>query len=463
MQNHEQIIRLYTELAEHPERDFGWEKGRRNAQAHGYEEEWFEKLPDEIWEYCAAVGNPFRHAQISKGDTVVDLGCGAGVDLMVAALLTGSEGKAIGIDITPKMVAKAKEHALLADFSHVEVYESDFESIPLEDASADVVISNGAINLCACKESLFSEIYRVLKPGGRLFFADMIDISESKPDSEISSCCGGAAAKEDSCSTGSDDAQWANCVAGTLKKEKLMQIMAEAGFGEIECTGLSEYKTSKTTQGATFSAVKIPADERRRAHWEEVYKSKDYTQVLWHQSSPDLSLGLIERAGIGQEDEIIDVGCGASLLCDRLSEKGYRNLTLLDISSASLKIVKERLGSRAEAVEFVCGDVTQFRSEKRFDLWHDRAVFHFLLNESERRDYFKALHQALKEGGIAILNTFSVEGPTMCSGLDIVQYDEQKMRDELISGLELIESREALHHTPKETYQAYRYFILKKS
>ena len=336
-----------------------------------------------------------------------------------------------------------------AVFRRWRCYESDFESIPLEDAIADVVISNGAINLSACKQSVFAEIYRLLKPGGRLLFADIIDTGEAKP---ASSCCAAPG-----------EADWANCVAGTLSKEKLMQIMSETGFGEIECTGLTGYTTSETTQGATFRALKIPAEKRRKEHWENVYSTKDYTQVLWHQSSPEHSLNLIKELNLPRDAAIIDVGCGASLLADALIEKGHTDLCLLDASEASLEIVRQRLGEKSEVPAFICADVTAFKSPPRFDLWHDRAVFHFLLHSSERSAYFTALSGALKTGGTAIISTFSPTGPAMCSALDVVRYDEQKMRDELPSGLELIKSEEVLHLTPKQSYQNYCCFIITKS
>ena len=199
-----------------------------------------------------------------------------------------------------------------------------------------------------------------------------------------------------------------------------------------------------------------------KAHWENVYATKDYTQVLWHQSSPDLSLKLIEALELASDAAIIDVGCGASLLADALIAKGHARLTLLDLSSTALQILKTRLGTAANKAEFVCADVTAFCSTGQFDLWHDRAVFHFLLHEKEKKAYFKALHAALKEGGTAIISTFSPTGPAMCSALDVVRYDEQKMRDELPSGLQLIHSEEARHLTPKESYQDYAYFIIEK-
>ena len=199
-----------------------------------------------MWAYCAAVGNPFKDALINEGDTVVDLGCGAGVDLIVAASLIGSSGRAIGVDITPKMVEKAKEHVKEAGFSHVEVLEASFDTLPLEDESVDVVLSNGAINLTSCKEAVFAEVFRVLKPEGRIYFADMIDTS-----TKASACC--QAEKSSACEEQED---WANCVAGTLREDELIEIMQKAGFTDVACSGKTHYTTSETTIGATFHATK---------------------------------------------------------------------------------------------------------------------------------------------------------------------------------------------------------------
>lgn len=448
MAGHDQIIKLYSELAEQPTKDFGWDKGLENAKAHNYSLEWFDRLPSEVWEYCAAVGNPFEAGVIEEGSTVLDLGCGAGVDVLVSAILVGEKGKVIGIDITPKMVDKAKEHAELAGFSNVEILESSFDNTGLEDESVDVVISNGAINLTSCKESVFAEIYRVLKPDGKLMFADMIDISEEE-------ACGSC------CSAEEDEDDWANCVAGTLRKEKLIDIMANAGFAEIECTGLTHYKTSDTTFGATFKATKIAADKFRQAHWNSIFKTKDYTQVFWHQSSPQVSLGLINTYA-KKDDQIIDVGCGASLLVDKLIDEGYKNITLLDTSEKSLEIVKERLTEKAGIPKYICSDIMNFSSADTFNIWHDRAVFHFLLLKKERAKYFEIVKNCLASGGTAIINTFAVGGQTQCAGLDIVQYDEKKMREELPVGLELIKAEDFIHITPAKGEQEYMSFIIKK-
>lgn len=455
MSDTKQIIELYTELAEKPDTDFGWDKGLDNAKAHAYNNEWFKELPSEIWDYCAAVGNPFSLGEIKDGLTVLDLGCGAGVDLLISALKVGENGKAIGVDITPKMVEKAKYHAKLAGFSNVEVLESSFDNIELEDESVDVVISNGAINLTSCKESVFAEIYRVLKPDGRLMIADMIDISE--PDAD--SCC--EVQESSSCCNTDSEEDWANCVAGTMRKDELIDVISKAGFSDVECTGLTHYTTADTTRGATFRANKIASQILRESHWDNIFKTKDYTQVLWHQNTPQTSLELIETYA-KKDDSIIDVGCGASFLVDNLILNGYSDIALLDTSKSSLDIVKNRLKGDSEIPEYICSDIINFIPNRKYNIWHDRAVFHFLLLKKEREIYFEVLKSALESDGIAILNTFSVGGQTECAGLEIVQYDYEKMLNELPSGLKLIKSENYTHITPKNTQQKYSSFIIKK-
>ncbi len=447
-----QIIALYSELADEPKKDFGWAKGLENAKAHGYSQEWFTMLPYEVWDYCAAVGNPFSLGEINKGETVLDLGCGAGVDLLVSALKVGEMGRVIGVDITPKMVEKSRYHAKLAGFHNVEVLESSFDAIEIEDESVDVVISNGAINLTACKESVFSEVYRVLRPEGRLMFADMIDISDHEDTTcptEQSSCCS------------SQEEDWANCVAGTLRKEELIKILQEAGFAGVECVNINHYSTAETTRGATFTATKVPAEKVREEHWNNLFTTKDYTAVLWHQTSPDISLEQIKRYA-DKGEHIIDVGCGASLLVDRLIEEGYQNLFLLDASKASLEIVKNRLGDKADIPVFICSDIVNFRPEQQVKVWHDRAMFHFLSHRHERIKYFEALKKSLLPDGIAIINTFAIDGETACAGLNITQYDSKKIAEELPAGLSLVNSENFTHLTPKNTEQKYSSFFIKR-
>jgi arsenite methyltransferase len=237
MTNHS-ILDLYTDLANNPDKDFGWDTGLQNARNHGYKESWIETIPEEIWKFCAAVGNPFNDVESLEGGSVLDIGCGAGVDLCVASLLVGSTGKVFGVDVTPAMVEKAKHNVTIAGMSNITVYESSFDELPIEDNSVSTVISNGAINLAVSKETVFSEIYRVLIKGGYLCFSDMIK-DESHP--EKSSC---------------EKESWADCVAGTLRSEELIQFLEKTGFVDVKMLNTNNYKTSASTVGATFSARK---------------------------------------------------------------------------------------------------------------------------------------------------------------------------------------------------------------
>lgn len=441
-----QVIELYTDLALNPHKDFGWDKGIENARSHGYKEEWIEQLPIQLWDYCAAVGNPFSLGEFPLGSTILDLGCGAGVDLCVAALLTGKDGKAIGVDITPMMVETAQRHATEAGLNNVQVVEATLESLPFEDESIDIIISNGAINLTSSKEKVFTEAFRVLVPDGKLYFADMIDVLDSTC---TTSCC--------SQST-SDD--WANCVEGTLSKESLIEMMSEAGFVNVECTDVNHYTTAPTTAGATFRAIKGDGNLRQR-HWENVYVTKDVSKVGWYQEKPTLSLSLLQKIGSTSKDRLIDIGCGASMLADALIDLGYRDITLLDISATALEIVKKRLGVNADIPVYCTQDMCTFSSEKPLDVWHDRAVFHFLQKEEEQQAYLKTLRQVLSPEGHAIIGTFAVNGPDSCSTLPVQQYDKERMTNLVKAHFHIIDVMEETHITPSGSEQAYCYFVLK--
>lgn len=195
-----------------------------------------------------------------------------------------------------------------------------------------------------------------------------------------------------------------------------------------------------------------------KAHWEEVYQTKAETEVSWFQEHSDVSLGLIRRSGVPKDGAIIDVGGGASRLVDGLIAGGYSALTVLDISGAALAVTRQRLGNLAEAVDWIEADITDVDlPRQRFDLWHDRAVFHFLTEEDQRRRYVRALRQAIRPGGHLIIATFGPDGPTRCSGLPVVRYGPGRLLEELGEGFELVEQMSEAHRTPFGKVQQFQY------
>lgn len=197
-----------------------------------------------------------------------------------------------------------------------------------------------------------------------------------------------------------------------------------------------------------------------KAHWEAVYATRAADAVSWYQAEPRLSLEMISASGVAADQPLIDVGGGASVLVDRLLERGYRRLTVLDIAGSALAEAKRRLGERADAVEWVEADVTDFHPAERFALWHDRAVFHFLTDPTDQDRYRASLERSLAPGGQLVLASFAVGGPTRCSGLEIVQYDEDRLMDRLGEGFELLEAVPEVHTTPSGGEQSFMYFRL---
>ncbi|MDD5212725.1 MAG: class I SAM-dependent methyltransferase, partial [Sulfuricurvum sp.] len=155
----------------------------------------------------------------------------------------------------------------------------------------------------------------------------------------------------------------------------------------------------------------------KKEHWETVYKTKDHTKVGWYQPSCDTSLALIEHIGISNEASVIDIGAGASTFADGLLERGFDNITLLDISQEALDITRGRLGKKSQIPDYLVEDITSVSLPNRYDLWHDRAAFHFLLHESEQHAYVQTMRNALDPQGYAIIATFALDGPDSCSAL----------------------------------------------
>lgn len=200
----------------------------------------------------------------------------------------------------------------------------------------------------------------------------------------------------------------------------------------------------------------------RKTHWEKVYKKKTSNELSWYQDCPEVSLRLITSTRLGAECNIIDVGGGTSKLADFLLQQGYKNLTVLDISGSSIKKSRLRLGNKASKIKWIEADITNFNLEEKYDIWHDRAVFHFLTDSQDRKKYISALRRALKPDGHVIIATFSLSGPQKCSGLKIVRYSPESLHDELGNNFQMIEALDEVHLTPTKVKQNFIYCRLKK-
>ena len=196
----------------------------------------------------------------------------------------------------------------------------------------------------------------------------------------------------------------------------------------------------------------------RKTHWENVYGNKSPLEVSWYQQESSLSLRLICNTLMDQDAPIIDVGGGASKLVDQLCDRGYVNVSVLDVSAKALAHAKSRLADKALNVEWYETDVTEFSPAQQFTLWHDRAVFHFLTAKKDRQKYVEVLKRTLVSGGHLIIMAFAIDGPKKCSGLDIVQYDAEKLQAELGDSFELIETGHETHTTPAGKEQKFAYF-----
>lgn len=202
----------------------------------------------------------------------------------------------------------------------------------------------------------------------------------------------------------------------------------------------------------------------RKRHWEQVYSSKASDAVSWFQEHADLSLGLIRGTGLGKDAAIIDVGGGASTLVDDLLAENYTALTVLDLSAVALAAARQRLGARAGRVTWVEGDILQADfAAHSFDIWHDRAVFHFLTAADDRRAYVRQVMRCLRPGGHVIVATFAADGPDRCSGLPVVRYQPASLHAQFGEAFLLVEHQREVHRTPSGTAQQFIYCYCRKS
>jgi trans-aconitate methyltransferase len=195
----------------------------------------------------------------------------------------------------------------------------------------------------------------------------------------------------------------------------------------------------------------------RAAHWDAVYATKAENQVSWFQDNPATSLALIEATKAAKDSAIIDIGGGASRLADALLHQGYRSIAVLDLSASALETAQKRIGPSSDAIDWIVADVTTWTPARSYDVWHDRAAFHFLNQPADRAAYLDRLRRAVVAGGHVIIATFALDGPDKCSGLPVQRYDGQSLAAELGAEFEPVETRNAVHRTPWESSQAFQF------
>jgi 2-polyprenyl-3-methyl-5-hydroxy-6-metoxy-1,4-benzoquinol methylase len=195
-----------------------------------------------------------------------------------------------------------------------------------------------------------------------------------------------------------------------------------------------------------------------KSHWEKVYAAKPATSVSWYQEHAECSLSLLNNTGISKSAAIIDVGGGASTLVDDLLTEGYSDVTVLDLSAAALSAAKKRLGALAAKVKWLEADVTEaVLPSHRYDVWHDRAVFHFLTEPKQRQDYVEKVFHSVKPGGHVIVATFAEDGPTQCSGLPVMRYSADELHSQFGEAFTLVKHVREAHYTPSGAVQHFVY------
>jgi len=201
-----------------------------------------------------------------------------------------------------------------------------------------------------------------------------------------------------------------------------------------------------------------------KTHWEHIYETKAPTQVSWYQEHAQYSLQFIQKTGVQKTDHIIDIGSGTSTLVDDLIVAGFQNISVLDVSGTSLQVARQRLGQRAMNVNWIEADITQVDLPyEAYDVWHDRAVFHFLTQAADRLRYIESVRWSVRKGGHVIVATFAPDGPDHCSGLEVVRYSPESLHDEFGKGFEIVDSTRETHHTPFGTEQRFIYCYCHKN
>jgi len=200
----------------------------------------------------------------------------------------------------------------------------------------------------------------------------------------------------------------------------------------------------------------------RKKHWEDIYQSKKIDEFSWFQPEPIVSLELIKQVGISPSAKVIDIGGGDSLFVDHLIKLGFTSIAVLDISQTAIDRAKNRVNQENCLIKWINSDITTFVSSEKYDLWHDRATFHFLIEEKEIENYMQLLKNNIKKDGIVVIGTFSENGPKKCSGIEIKQYSENSMNQLFADGFQNIKFKTVQHITPNGNSQNFIFGCFKK-
>ena len=200
----------------------------------------------------------------------------------------------------------------------------------------------------------------------------------------------------------------------------------------------------------------------RKEHWNKIYSTRKLEEVSWYQPIPETSLKIIEGLNLGSGASILDIGGGDSFLVDHLIQEGYEDVNVLDVSERAIDRAKTRLGSSADKAYFAVSDIIEFEPDRQYDLWHDRAVLHFLTEDREAEKYVSILKQSLAPGGYVIIGEFSKDGPTKCSGMEVRQYDEASLSGLLGEEFEVLQSFRTDHPTPSGKTQNFVFEVFRK-
>ena len=203
-------------------------------------------------------------------------------------------------------------------------------------------------------------------------------------------------------------------------------------------------------------------ENTKKEHWETVFTTKAENEVSWYQNEPKTSIQLIQACKVAKDTKIIDIGGGDSFFVDHLLDLGFENISVLDISQSAIDRAKERLGVKAEKVNWLVVDIVDFQALEQYDFWHDRAAFHFLTSENEVKNYIETAAKSISSNGILAIGTFSEQGPTKCSGIEIKQYSESSLSNLFLNDFDKIECFKVDHSTPFDTIQNFVFCSFRK-